>query len=180
MGAISPFPTVETCLTWIKACVSNRKITQICLYFLLFSFIENGFLSHIIYPDYRFPFLYSYQFFHIFFPNRTTPFLCLIRKKNKPQKHPHIGFNCPDTLELQKYSLSWCEVNLYSFSSHGLFSLTPVSTIMPLKFPCQSRLECIKSKNTCTIAIFTIFSAQIICSSSQLKRLCYFNKEDNK
>lgn len=81
MGAISPFPTVETRLTWIKACANNRKITQIYLYYLLFSSIENGFMSHIIYPGYSFSSLHSSQFFPTFFPNRATPFLSLLRKE---------------------------------------------------------------------------------------------------
>lgn len=134
MGAISPFPTVETCLTWIKACVSNRKITQICLYFLLFSFIENGFLSHIIYPDYSFPFLYSYQFFHIFFPNRTTPFLCLIRKKtNLRNTHilvliAQILWNYKNTHCLGVYKRKWIStlfLTWFIFSHSCLYHYAP-------------------------------------------------------
>lgn len=69
MGAISPFPTVETCLTWIKACVTNIRITQISL-FLLFSLLKID-SCHIQYILILSSPLYSSQFFPTYFPQQN-------------------------------------------------------------------------------------------------------------
>lgn len=58
---------------WVARSGNRNARHQLLRFYLLFSFIENRFFSHILYLDYGFPFHYSS-------PSGSIPFLSLIKK----------------------------------------------------------------------------------------------------